>query len=358
MRIIDKEIKLKNYFNCYLLLLFGVFTFLSCNETALEIPAPDVSHLNPEVKIQRLDSLFALSDKKDAIEAVMDFQSNNPAFANIYFKRLLPIYSEDSLEFKNRLDDFLSNDLIKNLIDTTQIVFPNLNSVRSELKQAMKYYLHYFPDSSVPTFYSLISEFGVQSFIFQDGEKDGVGIGLDMFLGDDFDYKKLDPRNPAFSDYLTQFYNKENVVKRSVEVILEDKLGTLKGSNLLSQMVNEGKKLYILRKILPFLPEDVVLGYNSDQMDWLRKNEIEMWSFFLEKELIYETSNAKTFKYLNPSPNSPGMPSEAPGRTGAYIGFKIVENYMKRNPSIDFQQLIELEDYQKMISKYKPPRGN
>jgi len=342
----------------YLLLLLASFAIISCNDPVLEIPAPDVSHLNPEVKIQRLDSLFALSDKKMAVEEVVKFQKAHPAFSDIYFKRLLPIYSEDESEFKKRLIDFLSNEQIENLIDTTQIVYPNLNDVRKDLKKAMQFYQHYFPDSNVPNFYSLISEFGVQSFIFQDGEKDGVGIGLDMFLGADFNYKKLDPRNPAFSDYLTLFYNSENVVKRSVEVILEDKIGTQKGSNLLSQMVNTGKNLYILRKILPFLSEEIVLGYSEKQMDWLKKNEIEMWSFFLEEELIYETSNAKTFKYLNPSPNSPGMPEEAPGRTGAYIGFKIVENYMKRNPSTTLDQLIEMKDYQKMISKYKPPRGN
>lgn len=356
--MIEKEKKVKKYSSIlYLFLFLAIFAIVSCNETAVEIPAPDVSHLNPKINLQRLDSLFALSDKKLAVQEVVKFQKSNPAFSEVYFKHLLPIYSEDEKEFENRLMDFLSSEQIVNLIDTTQIVFPNLNNVRKDLKKAMRYYQYYFPDSSVPNFYSLVSEFGVQSFIFEDGDIDGVGIGLDMFLGNDFDYKSLDPRNPAFSDYLTAFYNKDNVVKRSVEVILEDKIGTQKGSNLLSQMVNRGKKLYTLRQILPFLPEDIVLGYSAKQMDWLRKNEIEMWSFFLEEELIYETSNAKTFKYLNPSPNSPGMPEEAPGRTGAYIGFKIVENYMKRNPSTTIDQLIAMDDYQKMINKYKPPRA-
>jgi len=82
-----------------------------------------------------------------------------------------------------------------------------------------------------------------------------------------------------------------------------------------------------------------------------------MWSFFLEKDLIYETSTSKTFKYINQSPSSPGMPAEAPGRTGVYIGFKIVERYMQKNPNISLEKLLlEEDDYQKMIKKYKPPR--
>ncbi len=355
--MIDRNTKVKNYSLFNLIFLVFISSLVACNEPEMSIPTPDVSHVNPQIKLQRLDSLFALSDKKQAVKEIEKFQLENPAFANIFFKQLVPIFSEDKDEFKNRLTGFLSSDQISNLADTTQIVFPNLNGVRKDLKKGMQYYQHYFPEASVPNFYSLISEFGIQSFIFQDGDTDGVGIGLDMFLGEDFNYKRLDPRNPAFSDYLTDFYTKENIVKRSVEVILEDRLGTLKGSNLLSQMVNEGKKLYILRYVLPFVSEDVVLGYRPEQLEWLENNEIEMWSFFLEKELLYETSNAKTFKYLNPSPNSPGMPEQAPGRTGAYVGFKIVENYMKRNPSTSMQQLIEQEDYQKMINKYKPRRG-
>ena len=338
------------------LILLIAITMVSCEDPKFENPSPDVSHLNPPIVIHRLDSIFALSDKKVAVQNILEFQEKYPAFFDIYFTKLVPIYNEDPVKFEEQLYAFMDHEQISNLLDTTQIVFPDLNFLRADLKKAMSYYQHYFPESEVPNFYSLVSEFGVQSFIFQDGPKDGVGIGLDMFLGDHFDYKVLDPRNPAFSDYLTQYYKKEYIIKNAVEVILEDRLGTRKGSNLLSQMVNAGKKLYILEKILPFAPKEVVLGFSEDELAWLERNEIEMWSFFLEKELLYETSNAKTFKYLNPSPGSPGMPAEAPGRTGAYIGFKIVENYMNRNSSTSLNELIEMDDAQKMITKYKPPR--
>ncbi len=335
-------------------------SFYSCGSDTPKETVPDVSHLNPQVNLFRLDSIFALSDKEKAIEEVNNFFKNYPAFANVYFKKIVPIYSEDPAIFKSNLSDFLDNEKISNLLDTTQVVFPNMNRERADLKKAMSYYMHYFPDAEIPNFYSLISEFGIQSFIFQDGDgleaKDGVGIGLDMFLGKDFNYKQLDPRNPAFSDYITEGYQRNRVIRQSMEVILDDQIGTLKANNLLAQMINEGKKLYILDKILPFLDDHIVLGFSKEKLQWLKANEIEMWSFFLENDLIYETSVSKTFKYINPSPSSPGMPAEAPGRTGVYIGFKIVERYMSKNPNISLDELILEDDYQKMIKKYKPPR--
>lgn len=337
-----------------------LLSMYSCGPDKHQEVVPDVSHLNPQVNLFRLDSIFALSDKEKAIKGVDDFFKNYPAFANIYFKNIVPIYHEDPAVFNASLSDFLDNEMISNLLDTTQVVFPDLNRERVDLKKALSYYQHYFPEAKIPNFYSLISEFGIQSFIFEDGEgnevMDGVGIGLDLFLGTDFNYKKLDPRNAAFSDYITEGYQRNRIVRQSMEVILDDQIGTLKANNLLAQMINEGKKIYILDKILPFLDDHIVLGFSKEKLEWLKENEIEMWSFFLENDLIYETSASKTFKYINPSPSSPGMPAEAPGRTGVYIGFKIVERYMSKNPNISLDDLILEDDYQKMIKKYKPPR--
>ena len=344
-------------------LIFALFLVIGLNACGPDKPAekiPDVSHLSPQVNLFRLDSIFALSDKKAAIEAIQESFKTMPAFANVYFQRLVPLYDKDPTKFTSNLEEFLNNEKISNLVDTTQVVFPNLNKEKADLKKALSYYQHYFPNAGIPNFYSLISEFGVQSFIFQDGTaaqpKDGVGIGLDMFLGKDFNYKGLDPQNPAFSDYLAEGYQKNRLVRQCMEVILDDQIGTLKANNLLAQMINEGKKLYILKKILPFVDEHIVLGFKEEQLEWMNDNEIEMWSFFLEKDLIYETSTAKTFKYINPSPASPGMPKEAPGRTGVFIGFKIVESYIRNNPNINFEKLLQQDDYQTMIKKYKPPR--
>ena len=340
----------------FLMISILVIGFAACGPDTMKEQTPDVSHITAEVNLFRLDSIFALSDKNRSIVEIEQIFKTSPAFANIYFNRLVPIYSDDPAAFKTNLEAFLNNEKISNLVDTTQVVFPNLNRERAELKKALSYYKYYFPNATIPNFYSLISEFGVQSFIFQDGEQDGVGIGLDMFLGQDFNYKRLDPQNPAFSDYLTVGYQQNRIVRQCMEVILDDQIGTQKANNLLAQMINEGKKLYILKKILPFVEDHIVLGYQKGQLEWMEDNEIEIWSFFLEKDLIYETSASKTFKYINPSPASPGMPAEAPGRTGVFIGFKIVESYIRNNPNMSFEDLIMQDDFQKMIKKYKPPR--
>jgi hypothetical protein len=52
------------------------------------------------------------------------------------------------------------------------------------------------------------------------------------------------------------------------------------------------------------------------------------------------------------------MPKEAPGRTANWIGFQMVNSYMKRYPETTFEELIELQDAQALMdqSRYKPAR--
>ena len=50
------------------------------------------------------------------------------------------------------------------------------------------------------------------------------------------------------------------------------------------------------------------------------------------------------------------MPTEAPGRTGDYIGWQIIRAYMKRYPETSLNDLIKMNDSQMILekSKYKP----
>ncbi len=77
-----------------------------------------------------------------------------------------------------------------------------------------------------------------------------------------------------------------------------------------------------------------------------------------KEDLFYVSDINKINKLVNPSPNSPGMPNAAPGRTANYLGWKIVEAYMERQSNYFIQDLVVEKDAQKIlnISKFKPRR--
>jgi uncharacterized protein YjaZ len=121
-------------------------------------------------------------------------------------------------------------------------------------------------------------------------------------------------------------------------------------------MIHNGKKLYLLDKILPFKHDTIVTEYSAKQLEWVRANQIQIWSYFTDENLLYETNMARITKYLRPAPSSPGMPQESPGMTANYIGWEIVKAFMKKYPETTIEELIQYEDSQQFLeqARYRP----
>lgn len=337
----------------FVVLAFSLFTF-ACNEKE---DAVDVSHIKAKSEIVRFDQdLFSL-DTTQWTKALAGLKGKYPHFWNIYSKHILPL-TPDSAQYDQALLAFVKDDQVRRLYDTTQVLIGGLDDYQKELTEAFKRVKYYFPKFKEPVVYTCFTEFGFQKFIFSDGPKDGIGLGLEMFLGKDYPYKRIDPTNPNFSAYLTRTFDKAYLTKKTVDLIVDDLVGSPGGVRLLDYMVYNGKKLYLLKKFLPEAADSVIFEYTQNQMDWVSDNELEMWSFFTEQNLVYETNVIKINKYINPSPDSPGMPVQAPGQTGNYIGYQIINAYMEKRPNTTLDQLLAEKDAQAIleISKYKPKR--
>jgi len=332
-----------------------IFLWIGCKNDISEAKI-DVTSISTNNQWVRFDSVLYSAKKTHSIKKVFDLKKSSPAFFDLYFSEIIPISQTDSLEFSTQIDTFLNHEKISLLLDTVHIVFPDIEALKQEMNVAMKYYMYYFPGKHAPDFYTIISEFGYQCFIFGTGKKDGIGISLDMFLGEDFPYKKVDPTNPAFSEYLTKNYKRENIVRKSLQVLIEDNFEGFQGNNLLDIMVKEGKILYIIEKLLPDYENSYILEYDDQEMEWCENNELQIWNFFLDKELLFNPSLFDGMRYINPSPNSAGMPDAAPGRTGSYIGWKMVKNFMKKNKNLSLMDLIQHNNSQEIMESYKPAR--
>ena len=319
---------------------------------------PDVSDIKVKVDIKDFHQQLFSIDTNDIQGGISGLQGKYPEFFDLYFTQLLPFRSQMTLDenFYKNVKGFLTDSRIQKLVDTTGIVFNDFAPIQKEFEQAFRFYKHYFPNKNIPDLYPMISEFGFGTFIFPINEnKDGIGIGLDLFLGNEYPYYRLAQNNPAFSAYITRTFTKEHLVKKSFDALIDDILDLPKGDKLLDLMIYNGKKIAILDRVLPYAPDSIKLEYTTQQTNWVKSSEQQIWAHLLKEELIYETSLRKIKKLVDQSPNSPGMPPEAPGRTANFIGWKVVEAYLKRRPETTMEELLQT-DAQKIfdLSKYKP----
>lgn len=320
--------------------------------------APDVSDIEVDIKIDRFEQALFSLDTNQMEKGLAQLEQQFPAFSEVYFNYVLgsknpEIAPEGHIAY---LRGFISHPGLTHLYDTTQQIYEQVTDIERELEQAIQFYRYYFPNAETPKFTTFISEYSIAAFIY--GEQ-ALAIGLDFFLGSDYPYWKYNPQNPNFSDYMVRTYNRDHLVSKSLQPLIEDHLGPAPGERLLDLMIHNGKKLYIRELLLPYAPDSVILELTPYQIGWLKENEFNIWSHFVENELLYSSEFRKIRKLVEYSPTGPtDMPPEAPGRTGNWIGLQIVKRYMQRHPEMSIEALIGLRDTQLLLdeSKYRPRR--
>lgn len=308
-----------------------------------------------DINIQRFEQELFVCENSEDINQLFD---KYPFFAPFYTNQILALPGKQ-VDMQDNLSDFSRDSVIRGVYNLTDSIYGDLTDLEVDLKKAFYNYKETFPEERVPDLYTFISGFVYGIVLFEDDERNNtLGLGLDMFLGNEFPYAQLDPYRSAFSEYLVRTYNQDHLVKKVMESLVDDKLPAPPQHNLLSWMVRNGKKLYIIDQLLPETSDTVIYEYTPAQLKWVEENEFDVWKFFLDENLLYSTSANEVGKYTSPAPNSAGMPAESPGMTANWIGKKIVESYMKRNPKTKIKELLEMNDPQLLLdeARYKPKK--
>ena len=343
--------------------LVSIAVWMAACSNDKETNIPDVSDIDVEVDITRFEQLL-LADTMIDDAGIRRLMDEHPAFSNIYFNHVMPgaedVFLTDDPEIRNQyIKEWIKHPRTRWLYDTVQQIYPDLTPLKGQLTEAFKYAKYYFPERQTPRVYTTISDFGFFPFVYaEDTLRDGLGISLEMFLGDTFPYLNYTGLNNAFSDYLTRSYNKDHIVRRTMEVWIDDIAGPPSGNRLLDLMIHNGKKLYILQSFMPHAPDSVIMDYPSVKLQWVQQHERNIYYHFTTQDMLYETHMTKIQKYIGPSPSSPGMPPEAPGNTASWLGWLIVKKYMQQHPGTTMQELLAIKDAQKILdeSGYRPPR--
>lgn len=82
------------------------------------------------------------------------------------------------------------------------------------------------------------------------------------------------------------------------------------------------------------------MGYRPEQMAFITENEPELWRKTVADGLLYDTSQANIDKLVAPAPNSSLVDVRCPGRLGRYLGYRIVQSYLRANPDASLEYLL------------------
>jgi hypothetical protein len=108
--------------------------------------------------------------------------------------------------------------------------------------------------------------------------------------------------------------------------------------------------------MLPATSDEMIFGFTPGQMKFCRNNESQMWLYLVENNLLFSSDQLTIRKLTGEAPFTGYFSKESPGRAAVWIGFRIIEAYMLKNPDIKMGDMINNVDVQGILEKarYNP----
>jgi hypothetical protein len=317
-----------------------------CKESRLKIDTDKIM-ISPD--FQRFDEdLFKLPEPVSA-SAIEMMRKKYPSFFDLFISKIIRLPAGDDSVLASSLSYFIHDKDVQSIHAKTSSVFADLNWLKNDLTEMLKYYHYYFPSKPVPDIITYISAFNY-TVITTDS---ALGIGLDMYLGKDC------PFYPGLGlpKYMTDKLSKEYIVRDAIKAMFQSDYDPDQVSNeFLSQIVYQGKLLYYTDMMAPEMDDTIKIGYTSQQLAWCNGNEANIWGFMIENDLLYSKEPTRYIRYINDGNTTQGLPKESPAKLGAWIGWKIARAYMENHPGVKPEAFLMEKDAQKILSEsgYKP----
>ena len=241
-----------------------------------------------------------------------------------------------------------------NIKDSTDKLYKDFDPYLTKIKTGLQFVHHYFPAYPVPkkvtTFIGTFDGFG-------DGiTPDGLIIGLQHHLGSNFMVYKTDRIRDKYPDYVSANFTPDFIDINCIKNIVNDMYPVADDDRpLVNKMIENGKRLYILHKLLPAADENKLINYTQQQLADCYKQEAYIWNMFVKSSMLQSIDKNAVKNYVEEGPKTQELGEDAPGNIGSFAGWQIVKKYMQKNAATTLQQLMALDDetiFQ--AAKYKP----
>jgi len=206
------------------------------------------------------------------------------------------------------------------LYKQTTIKYASLAKQEAAIKQGLRYVKYYFPDYKLPTklitFIGPINSFGNIITI------DALAIGLQMYLGKNDPIYLSEEGQSLYPIYVSRRFEPEYMATNCMKNIRDDMFPLQDaGAPLCEQMVEAGKRFYFLKQVLPTEQDSIVTGYTAAQLEGCYKSEKDIWSFFVQNNLLYQKDPSLISDYMQDGPNTAVFGDASPGFIGQFVGY-------------------------------------
>ncbi|MBL7931871.1 MAG: hypothetical protein JNL60_08215 [Bacteroidia bacterium] len=321
----------------------------ACKNNSLNVDISSVEIV--PLQTNRLEQdLFSIT-ASNFDQKTTDLKEKYGPFYEHYLMNPLRLNGTADTAYKPLLLDFINNREIKDAYSAAQKLYPasEIEKLEPELNNMVKRFKYHFPGRELPSKFITCTTGWNYAVAYIDG---ALVTSLDMYLGDtSVFYKMLN-----YPQYQTRHMNKHYILPDLARGWLLTSFDNNQAqNNLLSHTIFYGKLYYAVNALLPDINDSLLIGYTTKQMQTCNTYEKNYWSYFAEKNRLYE-NNLNTIRELimpNDGPFTAAISKECPPRIGMWLGLQIVRSYMKNNENVTLDELMKETDAQKILSKSK-----
>ena len=322
---------------------------------------PDISGIQLNLGIQRFDEDFFTLDTASLQSGLATLQSKYPVLLPVFLENIVGVTNPEGINTFYRL--------YKPVFDSSQNIYKDFNPVKGEIEKAFRYVKYYFPAYKAPA--KIVPVVGPMNTLNDMAKMNNgdltpnfigpgfLGISLQFYLGKDFSFYKADYFiNNVAPLYRSRRFDREYIVADVMKVISDDlfpdKSNTM---SLIEQMIEKGKRWWLLDKFLPGTPDSIKTGYTQQQLNWCEENEGLIWSYIIKNEDLHTINTVTIQTYIGEAPFTQGFSQEySPGNLGSWIGWQIVKKFAENNPALKPGEVMTTTPKQILEeAKYKLP---
>lgn len=312
-------------------------------------PVPDVSGIPVSLSVERFEQDFFSTDTLHLDAALQELNTKHPGFTQDF---LFNILGSSPARAVSDVPAFIRSYTTLNKEVSRQ--FRDVGKMAADIKHGLQFVHHYFPKYKLPT--RLITFIGPVNSFGNILTTDALAVGLQLYMGKDHPLYLSEQAQQLYPAFISRRFSPEFIPVNCMKNIVDDlypKPGM--GRPLVEQMVESGKRLYVLDRLMPETPDSIKIGYTQKQLTECYESEKNIWSFFVQNDLLYKADPDLMRDYMSDGPNTQALGPASPGNIGQFVGWQIVKKWMEKNEKTSLERLMQtnaIEIFNE--AKYKP----
>ena len=326
------------------------FVFFSCNSGD---KTPDVSNIKVELTSMHFEKDLFTIDSVNYTSNLDILLSKYPSFGENFLATILNVDSKWSVDSAAEYVHGFTT-AYRHVYDTVQIVFKDFTPYEKEIKQGLQFVKYYFPAyKDRKTIITYIGPLDGYGDILTD---DAILVGLHHHLGKNFSLYRSSFVQETYPEYISNRFEPDYIAVNCMKNIVNDLYPEkMDDKPLVQQMVEKGKRLFILSKLLPKTEEYKLISYTKEQLKAVYEHEASVWDLFVQNNFLQTIDNNIIKNYIGEGPKTQELGEASPGNIGSFAGWQIVKKFMQKNPKTSLAELMTMDAetiFQQ--AKYKP----